>query len=160
MKTKIIHITTEVYESVLQLPKNIQELFNKAHQAREQAYAPYSRFKVGAAILLDSGEIVVGNNQENAAYPSGLCAERVAAYTAAANFPNQKITALAVVVGSHEEYLQKPAAPCGSCRQSLYEFEEKQKEPFSIFFPGEASTIIKVNSVADLMPFAFGPDSL
>lgn len=160
MKKQNLTISVEVYQDVMELPENIQELFNKAQQAREQAYAPYSHFKVGAAILLDSGEIVIGSNQENAAYPSGLCAERVAVYAAAANFPNSKIIALVVVVGPKNTHLDKPAAPCGSCRQSLFEFEQKQKSPFPIYFMGENGTLLKTNSVSDLMPFGFGPDSL
>lgn len=160
MKKEIVNISIEVYQSFDKLPENIQNLFNKAQQAREQAYAPYSHFKVGAAVLLDSGEIVIGNNQENAAYPSGLCAERVAVYSAAANFPSQKIRALAVAVNDKNNRLDKPAAPCGSCRQSLFEFEQKQKTPFPVYFMGEKGKIIKSNSVSDLLPFGFGPDSL
>src|SRR5699024_3843898 len=98
MKKHEITIPFEVFDHRSELPEEIRNLLNKAQQARESAYAPYSHFKVGAAILLESGEIITGNNQENAAYPSGLCAERVAAYHAASNFPDQKMIALAVVV--------------------------------------------------------------
>ena len=104
MKKQKIEIALEVFESISELPKDIQELMNKAQQARENAYAPYSRFRVGAAVRLSSGEIVIGNNQENAAFPSGLCAERVAVFSAGANFPNETITDLAITVRaeSHE----------------------------------------------------------
>lgn len=102
---------------------------NKAQQARENAYAPYSRFRVGTALQLASGEIVLGSNQENAAYPSGLCAERVAVFSAGANFPNQTITSLAITVRSENHEISEAIAPCGACRQSLAEYEQKQKAP-------------------------------
>jgi cytidine deaminase len=145
----------EVFESISELPKNIQELMIRAQQAREHAYAPYSLFRVGAALRLSSGEIVLGNNQENAAYPSGLCAERVAVFSAGANFPNEIITDLAITVRAESHEVTEAIAPCGACRQSLAEFEQKQKAPISIYFMGEKGEIFKVGSVMDLLPLGF-----
>lgn len=150
----------EVYESVSELPEDIQKLMNKAQQARESAYAPYSRFKVGAALLMDSGEVITGNNQENAAYPSGLCAERVVVFSAGANFPGQNMTAMAITVCSENHKIDEPLAPCGACRQSLLEYEQKQKSPLAIYFMGETGSIVKVAAVTDLLPFGFGAEYL
>ncbi|OAD91429.1 cytidine deaminase [Aequorivita soesokkakensis] len=155
MKKQKIEIPLEVFEAVSELPIDIQELMNKAQQARENAYAPYSRFRVGAALQLSSGKIVLGNNQENAAFPSGLCAERVAVFNAGANFPNEIITALAITVRSENKKISEAIAPCGACRQSLAEYEQKQKSPIEIYFMGETGEIIKVASVMDLLPLGF-----
>jgi len=155
LKKQKIEINLEVFESISELPKDIQELMNKAQQARENAYAPYSRFRVGAALRLSSGKIVAGNNQENAAFPSGLCAERVAVFNAGANFPNETITALAITVRAESHEVAEAIAPCGACRQSLAEYEQKQKSPIAIYFMGETGDIIKVASVMDLLPLGF-----
>ncbi len=155
MKKQKIEIDLEVFETISELPKDIQELMNKAQQARENAYAPYSHFRVGAALRLSSGQIVTGNNQENAAFPSGLCAERVAIFNAGANFPSQIITTLAITARSENQLTTEAIAPCGACRQSLSEYEKKQKSPIEIYFMGETGNIIKVASVMDLLPLSF-----
>lgn len=155
MKNIKIEIKLEVFESILDLPSSIQILMNKAHEARENAYAPYSRFKVGAALQLDSGEIILGNNQENAAYPSGLCAERVAVFHAGAIHPNATIDTIAISAKSMKNKLTTPVAPCGSCRQVLAEYEVKQNTPISIYFMGETGKVVKSNSVKDLLPLIF-----
>jgi|SRR5690554_1849636 len=155
MKKEKFEIQLEVYESISELPTNIQELMKRAQQIRDTAYAPYSNFSVGAAILLDSGEITVGSNQENAAYPSGLCAERVAVFHCGAVFPNQSMVAMAITAKSLNHQLNEPIGPCGSCRQSLSEYEQKQKSPIAIYFMGETGSIIKVASVKDLLPLGF-----
>lgn len=155
MKKKKVEIQLEVYESISELPTNIQELMKRAQQIRDTAYAPYSNFSVGAAILLDSGEITVGSNQENAAYPSGLCAERVAVFHCGAVFPNQSMVAMAITAKSLNHQLNEPIGPCGACRQSLSEYEQKQKSPMAIYFMGETGNIIKVASVKDLLPLGF-----
>jgi len=128
---------------------------DKAQEACKNAYAPYSHFKVGAAILLGSGEITIGSNQENAAYPSGLCAERVAIFHTGALFPNEKIMAIAITASSQTQPLVEPIAPCGACRQSLSEYETKQQTPIAIYFMGETGKVAKVASVTDLLPFGF-----
>ena len=144
-----------MFESVSDLPSSIQTLMNKAHDARENAYAPYSHFKVGAALQLDSGEIILGNNQENAAYPSGLCAERVAVFHAGATHPNAKVISMAITAKSLKNELTTPVAPCGSCRQVLAEYEVKQHTPIAIYFMGETGKIVKSNSIKDLLPLIF-----
>ena len=154
-KKSKIEIALEVFESVSELPKEIQELMESAREAREKAYAPYSHFKVGAAILLESGKITVGNNQENAAYPSGLCAERVAIFHCGAVYPNQAIKAMAITASSENHKLTEPIGPCGACRQSMSEYEEIQKSPIAIYFMGDSGKIIKVSSVKDLLPLGF-----
>lgn len=145
----------EVFESVSDLPTAIQKLMKMAHQARENAYAPYSLFKVGAAILMDSGQIITGNNQENAAFPSGLCAERVAAFAAGSQFPNEIFKAMALTAGSVKHKTISPIPPCGACRQSLAEYEVKQGTPISIYFMGKSGKVVKANSVKDLLPLIF-----
>ena len=155
MKNIRIEINLEVFESILDLPPTIQILMNKAHEARENAYAPYSHFKVGAALQLDSGEIILGNNQENAAYPSGLCAERVAVFHAGATHPNVKMISMAITAKSLKNKLTTPVAPCGSCRQVLAEYEVKQDTPIAIYFMGETGKIVKSNSIKDLLPLIF-----
>ena len=117
--------------------------------------APYSHFKVGAAILLENGEVVTGNNQENAAYPSGMCAERVAIWSAASKYPKIAVKKVAIAVKSGNKKIDKPVAPCGACRQSLLEYEIKQKAPIEVFFMGEIGNVIKANSLQDLLPFSF-----
>ena len=155
MEKQKIEIQLEVFETVSELPKNIQKLMDKAQQARENAYAPYSLFKVGAAVLMASGEITLGNNQENAAYPSGLCAERVAIFHTGALFPNEKISAMAITARSLNQSLSEPIGPCGACRQSMAEYEQKQKSPIAVYFMGETGKIVKVDSVMDLLPLGF-----
>ena len=128
---------------------------NRAQQARENAYAPYSHFKVGAAILLSSGEITIGSNQENAAYPSGLCAERVAIFHTGALYPNQEIKAIAITASSPSQVLSEPVGPCGACRQSMAEYEQKQDAPIAVYFMGETGKIVGVSKVLDLLPLGF-----
>lgn len=155
MKKQKIEIQIEVFENQSELPSEIQELMNSAQQARENAYAPYSQFSVGAAILLDSGKITIGSNQENAAYPSGLCAERVAIFHCGAVYPKKPIKAMAITAKSPNHLLNEPIGPCGACRQSLSEYEQKQNSPIAIYFMGETGKIIKVASVNDLLPLGF-----
>ncbi|WP_310992817.1 cytidine deaminase [Aequorivita marina] len=155
MKKQNIEIQLEVFESVSELPTAIQELMKKAQEARDKAYAPYSRFKVGAAIRLASGEITIGSNQENAAYPSGLCAERVAIFHTGALFPKEEIKAIAISASSATQELVEPIGPCGACRQSMAEYEQKQKAPIAVYFMGKTGKVVKVNSVMDLLPLGF-----
>lgn len=144
-----------VYDSINELPETDKKLMLKAVEARNNAYAPYSSFFVGAAVLLENGKIVLGNNQENAAYPSGLCAERVAIYQAAAIYPNVKICSVAISATSKNYKVLEPAAPCGNCRQSMIEYEQKQKEPMTLLLMGEEGTVVKCNSISDILPLAF-----
>lgn len=145
----------KVFNSTEELPIDSQNLMQHAVEARKNAYAPYSKFKVGAAILLEDGTIVIGSNQENAAYPSGLCAERVAIYQAGALYPNKKITQIAITAGSEVELTAVPVPPCGSCRQAMVEYEEKQENDIEIFFMGETGEIFESKSIKNLLPLIF-----
>jgi cytidine deaminase len=160
LKKITIETHLEVFDTISELPEEIQKLMNKAHEARENAYAPYSHFKVGAAIQMVNGEVVLGNNQENAAFPSGLCAERVAVYQAGALFPNEKILNLVISARSLKYSLNTPIAPCGACRQALAEYEVNQKTPIHIYFMGESGQVMKAGSVKDILPLLFDGSSL
>ncbi|MBP8791957.1 MAG: cytidine deaminase [Lutibacter sp.] len=154
---KKIEINTEVtiFNSIQELPEEIKKLMNAAKHAKENAYAPYSKFKVGAAFLLENGKMVSGNNQENAAYPSGMCAERVAIWKVASEFPSAIIKSLAITASSSSQLLTEPVAPCGGCRQTMLEYELKQEQPIEIYFMGEEGKVLKMNSILDLLPIAF-----
>lgn len=160
MKEVKIESTFFIYESLSELPVDIQSLMANAVEAREKAYAPYSNFYVGAAILLDNGEIIIGNNQENASYPSGLCAERTAIYYAGAKYPKAKILKMAITAASQNQKTTKPIPPCGACRQSIAEYEVKQNAPIEIYFMGETGSIAKSNSLSNLLPFVFNKSNL
>lgn len=150
-----IEAELEVFDSLSDLSPAIQNLMNKAHEARENAYAPYSSFRVGAAISLESGTIVTGNNQENAAFPSGLCAERVAAFHAGSNYPKEAFTAIALTARSEKHPTTTPIPPCGACRQALAEYEVNQETAIAVYFMGESGNVVKANTVKDLLPLIF-----
>lgn len=155
MRSITITSTFQVYDSFKALPGEVQDLMSKAVEARENAYAPYSRFYVGAALLLSNSEIITGSNQENASYPSGLCAERTAVFYAGAKYPQEKINIMAISAKSLSYTVEKPIPPCGACRQSIAEYEIKQKAPVEIYFMGEKGEILKSNSLAELLPLIF-----
>lgn len=160
MKEITINTTISVFNGIADLPLEIQSLMNQAIEIRKNAYAPYSKFRVGAAILLDNGKIVLGSNQENAAYPSGLCAERVAIFQAGAIYPNAKIVKLAITAASDTNPTLSPIPPCGACRQSISEYEFKQDIPIEIYFMGESGEVYKSNSINNLLPLSFDKTSL
>ncbi|GGZ79579.1 cytidine deaminase [Algibacter mikhailovii] len=149
-----------MYQSLDELPLAVSNLMERAVEARKRAYAPYSKFQVGAALLLDNNEVITGNNQENASYPSGLCAERTAIYYAGSQYPNAKILKMAISAGASEKQTTKPIPPCGACRQSIAEYELKQESPIEIFFMGETGEIAKSNSLSNLLPFVFDKSEL
>lgn len=155
MKLRRVVFDLIVYESVHELEKEDQVLMHEAVKARNNAYSPYSKFNVGAAVLLDNDEIIIGNNQENASYPSGLCAERVALFYASAKFPGIPIKTIAISATSKNFVVDKPAAPCGNCRQSISEYEIRQSRPIAIIMSGETGEILKCNAVSDILPLAF-----
>lgn len=160
MEKKHFEFAYQEYQDVTELPKEYQELVIAAKEATKNAYAPYSNFNVGAAILLENNIIVKGNNQENAAYPSGLCAERTAIFSASANYPNVKFLAIAISARPKAFDLNKPITPCGACRQVLLEYENKQKSPLKIILTGTTGKIWIISSVQDLLPLSFGTDQL
>lgn len=155
MKKVEIKTQITVFDSFEELSNSEANLMQKAIDAKQNAYAPYSKFKVGAAFLLEDGTIVTGNNQENAAYPSGICAERVAVWKVASEYPNHKILKLAITASSSSQITKEPVAPCGACRQTLSEYELKQKDKIEVYFMGEVGKIIKTDSLLDLLPLAF-----
>lgn len=154
---KKIEITTPltIFDTIDELPNDVKKLVDFAVKARKTAYAPYSNFNVGAALLLENGEIIDGSNQENAAYPSGICAERVAIWKAASDYPTVKVKKLLITANSNLKTVDSPVSPCGACRQTLFEYESKQEEPIEIYFMGETGKIIKSDSLKDLLPVAF-----
>src|SRR5690606_22058192 len=155
MKSLIITANLELYESCDELPQDVQDLMDKASDARDCAYAPYSKFKVGAAVLMDNDEIITGSNQENASYPSGLCAERTAMFYAGAKYPDAKFVRMALTAKSMNHRVVTPIPPCGSCRQAIAEYEVKQDSPIEIYFMGETGKVIKSNSLKELLPLVF-----
>lgn len=155
MKEVKIATHIEVYDALEELPTEAKNLMHAAFEAKKTAYAPYSKFLVGAAILLENGVVVSGNNQENAAYPSGICAERVAVWKASSEYPNVKILSLAITASSSSQITKEPVAPCGGCRQTLLEYEQKQNSKVEVYFMGEVGKVIKTHSLVDLLPMAF-----
>jgi cytidine deaminase len=160
MKEVKIESTLYVFDSLEEVSENIKSLMKQAIDARRKAYAPYSKFSVGTALLLENGEIITGNNQENASYPSGLCAERTAIYYAGAQFPNVKILIMAITAGSQTKLTTTPIPPCGACRQAIAEYEVKQEAPIEIYFMGETGKVVKSNSLANLLPLVFDKNTL
>jgi cytidine deaminase len=151
-----IDLTFKVFKNQSGLDGNISKLIDAARSAADKAYAPYSKFHVGAAVLLEDNTTVAGNNQENAAYPSGLCAERVAVFSASAMNPGKRIKAIAVYAyGENNSYVE-PVTPCGSCRQALLEYENKQDAKIPVYMAGKNGKIIHADSIGALLPLAFG----
>ncbi len=159
---KEININTKlfVFESLNEMPRNIQNLMTQAIEIRKKAYAPYSKFRVGCALLLDNGKIILGSNQENAAYPSGLCAERVAIFYAGANYPEAKILSMAISATSDLSPNSTPIPPCGSCRQSIAEYEMNQENLIEMYFMGATGAVYKSDSLKNLLPFTFDKNFL
>ena len=141
------------YEDFNQLPSNLQSLVEKASNAAQNAHAPYSNFKVGAVLLDEKGDYHSGSNQENAAYPSGMCAERVALFAAYSKNPDVQIKTLAVVAIDTNGVV--PAPPCGSCRQTILECEVRQNTPIQIVICYNKGTYLVADSIEDLLPLSF-----
>lgn len=158
MKEEQLLFRYRQFDSIEDLSEGDQKLFKAALEARLRAYAPYSNYLVGAALRLDDGTIVTGNNQENAAYPSGLCAERVAIFSARAQFPERTINELVIVTDSGE--LNSPASPCGSCRQVLVEFENNQSTPIRLLLCNTKQQVIEIQKAGDLLPLCFTCEQL
>jgi len=157
-KTQIITTVFE-YDSIDELSKEDQELVRNAKEAALRSYAPYSKFNVGAALLLNNGKLVQGNNQENAAYPSGLCAERVAVFYANAKYPDIPVKTIAITSRTNGSFLEEPVPPCGSCRQVLLETEDRYKQAIKVILCGEKKIRI-VESIKQLLPLFFDKEML
>jgi cytidine deaminase len=146
-------VSADVFENEKQLAPEDLSLLKKAEESMHLAYAPYSQFKVGAALLLDSGKLITGNNQENAAYPSGLCAERVALFAAFSQYPQASVKTLAVVCDSRTD---EPVSPCGACRQVMAEYEQKSGKKMRLIMGSPGGKIYIFSSAEALLPFSFG----
>jgi len=142
-----------------ELNESYKNLVNKAKEQIEKAYAPYSGFYVGAAVELENGEIFAGSNQENSAYPSGLCAERVAMFYANAQYPNVPVKALAIAASTNGDFLNDPVTPCGSCRQVLLETETRFEKDITVILYGKQKVYV-IDKVRELLPLCFEKDSL
>ena len=160
MKKHRIACNINVFETFDELPKNVQSLMHKAQQARSKAHAPYSNFLVGAALELSNGEIITGNNQENAAYPSGLCAERTAIFYAHSQFPKEDIIRMAITAGSKNKEATSPIPPCGGCRQALVEYEQIQGKSIELYFMGTKGEIAHSKSIENILPWVFDKKAL
>ena len=155
MQQKQLTLSYSEYDSLQQLPSADRELMEQAIAATSTAYAPYSRFHVGAAVRLADGTVLTGSNQENIAYPSGLCAERTVLFSAAAQHPQQAVATLAVV-GRDAEGRLVEASPCGACRQVMAEFESRHGRPMELLCYLQGGKIRRITGVDSLLPFAFG----
>lgn len=154
MTEKQITINYTEYTSLDELCPKDRELAHKAIEAMKGSYSPYSHFRVGAAVRMSNGEIVNGANQENAAFPSGLCAERTAMFYASAHFPDEAIEELALAGGTEKEICDTPATPCGACRQVMAQYQAKSGKPLAVLMIG-AKRIWKFNRVEDILPLIF-----
>jgi len=154
MTNKEIKIAYREYESLAQLEAEDKDLAQAAIEATAQSYAPYSNFNVGAAVLFEDGVVVKGANQENAAYPSGLCAERTALFYASASRPDKAMTAIAIAAGQNGELCKNPATPCGACRQVMAQYQTKGGRPMRVLLIG-AERIWRFEKVDDLLPLIF-----
>jgi len=160
MKEVIIQSVYIEYESSAEMSEADNRLVECARRAADRAYAPYSGFHVGAAVRLANGVIVEGNNQENAAYPSGLCAERVALFAASANYNGIPIESIAVTAKSIHKKLETPVSPCGACRQVMTEYENIHNQKIKILLTGETGKVYQLHSVSDLLPLLFSDKDL
>ncbi len=160
MKKLEYKIIYEEYNNEGELKTKDRELLTKAIEAHENAYAPYSQYHVGAALLLADGKIITGNNQENAAYPSGLCAERVALFYAFSQNPDEIVKTIAIAAKAQNFVISDPVAPCGACRQVMSEYETKQRSPIRVILKAEKSKILIFNQIEDLLPLIFHAEEL
>lgn len=159
MQTRELRILVYEYNAISELSESDRKLVLAAREAAKSAYAPYSGFCVGAAIQLENNELFTGNNQENAAYPAGLCAERVALFYANARYPGTTVRSLAVTAVTKKGIVDGPVKPCGSCRQALAEAESRYNGPIRIILDGKKKIQV-FEGIDNLLPFAFKPESL
>lgn len=144
------------YDNWQELSERDRDLVEKAFEVSKTAYAPYSKFHVGASVLLTNGEVITGSNQENIAYPSGLCAERVALFYAGANYPNEKVETLCIVAKGDLLPIDKILSPCGACRQVMLETEVRQNASYRVILVSQNGVSVVFESAQDLLPLAFG----
>ncbi len=149
-----------VYESIDELNQSDAFLLNEARAVTQFAYAPYSNFLVGAVARLINGETVTGTNQENASYPAGICAERVLLSSASSQFPGVAIETVAIAYNNLKGKSDRPVSPCGICRQSFAEFQQRTKNPIRIILSGMEGKVQVIDNAADLLPLVFGSHDL
>lgn len=154
MTAKEFKVAYTEYNSIDELNAEDRELASEAIAAMNNAYAPYSHFHVGAAVRMSNGQIVRGSNQENAAFPSGLCAERTAMFAASAKYPDKDMRSIALAGGVHGRLTEQPATPCGACRQVMAQYQAKAGRPMSVIMIGKAC-IWKFEKVDDILPLIF-----
>ena len=154
MTNKEIKIAYQEFEALEQMEAHDRKLVEAAIEAMSGSYAPYSNFNVGAAVLLEDGEIIKGANQENAAYPSGLCAERTALFYAGSSRPDTAVTSIAIAGGQEGKLCKDPVTPCGACRQVMAQTQLRSGRPVSVILIGE-TRIWRFEKVDDLLPFIF-----
>lgn len=155
MKKLTLQTEFSAFESPGELPETARRLLKAAKKAMENAYSPYSNFKVGAAVLLENGEIVSGSNYENASYPLCICAEQTVLTTAANQFPNVPVLAIAVTVQNPRRVIDRPGPPCGACRQVICETEMKYQRAMQVILQGETGPVFVFEKGHDLLPLAF-----
>mgnify|MGYP001407086326 CR=1 FL=1 len=156
MNKEAYQFTYEVYDSVDELSKEDAWLVNEAREVTAAAYAPYSNFNVGAVAKMANGEIVAGTNQENASYPVGICAERVLLSSAATLYPNIPVDTIAISYNNNNGESSHPISPCGMCRQSLVEYEERMKQPIRLLLSGMEGRVFIIQKANMLLPLSFG----
>lgn len=160
MKERQLTFTLRVFDNTQLLPAEDASLLNAAFTAIPNAYAPYSNFRVAAAVLLANGEVVTGTNQENAAFPVGICAEGTALSAASALYPDVAIKKIAITVKSGTHIIDHPVAPCGICRQRLLEYENRFNSPIEILLTGQTGEVYSINTVKDILPLNFSKSDL
>ena len=154
------NITTKIIVcSYDELNEKEKKLIDAAKEATNRSYSPYSRFQVGAAALLSGGTVITGNNQENAAYPSGLCAERSTLFYANSRYPDQPVITLAIAARTEKDFIDNPIPPCGACRQVILETEKRYGQPIRILLYGK-ECIYEIKSIGDLLPLSFDASAM
>ncbi len=160
MKKKELKIIINEFSGEEELSEPDRKLLQEAARSAAQSYAPYSEFHVGAAVLLENGEIICGSNQENAAYPAGLCAERVALFYANSRYPNVRVVALAITARADHFIIDRPISPCGTCRQVIAETESRQQSKIKIIMQGESGPVNMTEGIENLLPLTFYEEKL
>ncbi|PUZ27261.1 cytidine deaminase [Chitinophaga costaii] len=150
----------QVYDDVSELAPADAHLLQRARAITQHAYAPYSHFRVGAAALLANGQVVTGTNQENASYPVGICAERTTLSAVSSLFPNMAIQTLAVSYFNEQGLSNRPISPCGICRQSLSEYENRTATPIRLLLSGQTGKIFVIEKASQLLPFSFSNEDM
>ncbi|PLX13298.1 MAG: cytidine deaminase [Marinilabiliales bacterium] len=160
MKEKIISVRLFEFDSEDELSSSESNLLNHAKKACTNAYAPYSQFRVGAALLLENGEVITGSNQENTSYPNGICAERVAIFTAKNKYPDIAIKSIAITANTNNFEIEEPISPCGACRQVIAETESRQHKEIKIIMKGNKGPVLLTNGIKNLLPLMFHEEKL